>query len=87
MLIGHYQQLLNAPGSGFPRVIKNVYVSKNKYLNFLRNLHKAEAEIIRASIETMRRGTQKQRRQWFENIKEKTGKIRMAEAEEIYSPQ
>ena len=51
----------------------------------LNRLHRAEAEIIQASVDSMRRGTKKDRREWFQKLKAVTKKIRMTEADEIYS--
>jgi hypothetical protein len=85
LLIDHYLLLLGAGRSSYPQVLKSAYPSKGKYLNYLSRLHRAEAEIIQTSIDSMRRGTKKERREWFQKIKETTKKIRMAEAGEIYS--
>jgi hypothetical protein len=51
----------------------------------LNRLHRTEAEIIQASVDSMRRGTKKDRREWFQKLKEIAKKIRMTEADEIYS--
>jgi hypothetical protein len=40
----------------------------------LNRLHRAEAEIIQASVDSMRRGTKKERREWFHKLKEVTKK-------------
>ena len=85
LLIDHYLQLLSAGRPGYPEVLKSVYPTKGKYLHYLNRLHRAEAEIIQTSIDSMRRGTKKNRREWFQKIKETTKKIRTAEADEIYS--
>jgi hypothetical protein len=85
LLIDHYLLLLGAGRSSYPQVLKSAYPSKGKYLNYLSRLHRAEAEIIQTSIDSMRRGTKKERREWFQKIKETTKKIRMADADEIYS--
>jgi hypothetical protein len=85
LLIDHYLQLLGTDRSRYAQVLKSAYPTKGKYLNFLNRLHRAEAEIIQASVDSMRRGTKKDRREWFQKIKEITKKIRMTEADEIYS--
>ena len=54
------------------------------YLAFLNGLQKAEEEVIQAAMTTMRKGTKKDRRQWFQKVKETTKQVRMAEAEQIY---
>lgn len=85
LLIDHYLQLIIPGRSGYVKALKSVYQTKGKYLDYLNRLHRAEAEIIQASIDSMRRGTKKDRREWFQKIKETAKKIRMAEADEIYS--
>jgi hypothetical protein len=85
LLIDHYLQLLGADRSSYAQVLKSAYPTKGKYLNFLNRLHRTEAETIQASVDSMRRGTKKDRREWFQKIKEITKKIRMTEADEIYS--
>jgi hypothetical protein len=85
LLIDHYLQLLRSERSSYPKVLKSAYPTKGKYLNYLNRLHRAEAEIIQTSIDSIRRGTKKDRREWFQKIKETTKKIRLAEADEIYS--
>jgi hypothetical protein len=85
LLIDHYLQLLRSDQSSYPEVLKSAYPTKGKYLNFLNRLHKAEAETIQASIDTIHRGTKKDRREWFQKMKEATKKIRMAESDKIYS--
>jgi hypothetical protein len=85
LLIDHYLQLLRSERSSYAQVLKSAYPAKGKYLNYLSRLHRAEAEIIQTSIDSIRRGTKKERREWFQKIKETTKKIRMTEADEIYS--
>ena len=48
-------------------------------------LQKAEEEVIQAAITTMRKGTKKDRRQWFQKVKETTKQMRVTEADEIYT--
>jgi hypothetical protein len=43
-----------------------------------------EEDVIQAAITTMRKGTKKDRRQWFQNVKEATKSVRRAEADKIY---
>jgi len=85
LLIDHYLQLLGANRSSYTKILESAYPTKGKYLNFLNRLHRAEAEIIQASVDSMRRGTKKDRREWFQKLKEIAKKIRMTEADEIYS--
>ena len=84
LLIDHYLRLLKTDRARYAEALKAAYPSKGRWLNFLSHLHKAETEVIQASIETMRTGAKKERRQWFQKINETTRKIRLAEADEIY---
>jgi hypothetical protein len=47
-------------------------------------LQKAEAAVIQASIATVRRGTKRERRIWFENLAKTTKEVRLAEVDEIF---
>jgi hypothetical protein len=84
LLIKHYLDLFSSKQSTYAEIIKDKYPSKGNYLAFLSALQKAEEEVIQAAITTMRKGTKKDRRQWFQKVKETTKKIRAAEAEQIY---
>lgn len=85
LLIQHYRDLLGGKQSTYPDRIKEIYPSKGRYLAFLNTLQKSEEDVIQAATTTMRKGTKKERRQWFQKVKEATKKVRMAEADEIYS--
>jgi hypothetical protein len=84
LLIKHYLKLFNARQSKYPEIIKEIYQSKGNYLTFLSTLRKAEEDVIQAAITTMRKGTKKNRREWFQKVRQTTKKVRMAEAEQIY---
>lgn len=84
LLIQHYLALFNSKQSTYAAIIKENYPSKGNYLTFLSTLQKAEEDVIQAAIATMRKGTKKERRQWFQKVKETFKKIRMAEADKIY---
>ena len=84
LLIKHYLDLFSSKQSTYAEIVKDKYPSKGNYLNFLSALQKAEDEVIQAAITTMRKGTKKDRRQWFQKVKETTKKIRTTEAEQIY---
>ena len=84
-LVDHYIDLLGSNQSSYGDALKAKYSSKGSYLEFLNKLQKAEAEVIQAAIITMRKGSKKERRQWFEKIKQATRKNRMQEADKIYS--
>ena len=83
-LIDHYLDLLKSNRSRYEDSIKTKYTSKGGYLNFLNTLQKVEEEVVQAAISTMRQGTKKERRLWFDKIKTTTRKIRLNAAERIY---
>ena len=85
LLIKHYLALFKAKQSKYPEIIKEIYKSKGNYLSFLSDLRKSEEDVIQAAITTMRKGTKKDRREWFEKVRETTKKVRMAEADQIYT--
>ena len=85
LLIKYYLNLFKSKQSKYPEIIKESYPAKGNYQNFLSTLHKAEEDVIQAAITTMRKGTKKDRRQWFQKVKETTKKVRMAEADQIYN--
>ena len=85
LLIDHYLHLFGTNETNYRNAIKVKYSSKGSYLAFLNKLQKNEAEVIQAAITTMRKGSKKERRQWFEKVKETTRKIRLQEADKIYS--
>jgi hypothetical protein len=85
LLIQHYLGLFSSRQSTYPAIIKEKYPSKGNYLAYLSALQKAEEDVIQAAITTMRKGTKKDRRQWFQKVKETTKKVRNAEAEQLYT--
>jgi hypothetical protein len=84
LLIKHYRELFSARQSKYPEIIKEIYPSKGKYLSFLSTLRKAEEDVIQAATTTMRKGTKKDRREWFQKVSATTQKVRMAETDQIY---
>ena len=83
-LVDHYLDLLGSNQPSCQDAIKAKYTSKGSYLTFLNRLQKVEEEVIQAAITTMRKGTKKERRLWFDKVRAATKKIRMDEAEKIY---
>jgi hypothetical protein len=83
-LMNHYLDLLDSDGSNYNDLIKTKYPSKGKYLEFLNKLKKKEAEVIQAAITTVRQGSKKERRLWYDKVKIATRKLRMEEADRIY---
>jgi hypothetical protein len=84
LLIQHYLDLFSSEQSTYPAIIKDKYPSKENYLAFLSALQKTEEDVIQAAITTMRKGSKKARRQWFQKVKETTNQVRVTEADQIY---
>ncbi len=85
LLITHYLGLLNSRKSKYDEMIKTFYKTKGKYLSFLNTLQKAEQEVIQASITTIKKGSKKNRIQWFKKVEETSKKAMMDEVERIFS--
>jgi len=83
-LMHHYLDLFGAEGSNYQTVIKTKYPSKGRFLEFLNRLQKTEEEVIQAAITTVRQGSKKERRQWYDKVRTTTKRVRMEEAEKIY---
>ncbi len=83
-LINHYQALFDSKQTTYSAIIKEIFPAKGQYLAHLSSLQKLEEDVLQASITSMRKGTKKDRRQWFEKVRETTKKIRRAEADKIY---
>ena len=83
-LINHYQALFNSKQTTYSAMLNDIYPSKGQYLAHLSSLQKLEEDVIQAAISTMRKGTKKDRRKWFQKIEEATKQIRRAEANKIY---
>jgi len=84
-LIDHYLELLDTNQPGYKNSLKAAYTSKGSFLNFLNSLQKVEEEVIQAAIATMRKGTKKERRLWFDKVRAATKETRMKEANRIYA--
>lgn len=84
VLIDYYLELMNTDPSRYAEMVKALYPSRGNYLSFLHRLQKSEEEVIQAAITTMRKGTKKERRQWFEKVRATTKKVRFAEIDKIY---
>ena len=85
LLIDYYLELMNTDQSKYAEIVKAIYPSKGNYLSFLNKLQKLEEEVIQAAITTMRKGTKKERREWFDKVRATTKKVRMAELDKIYT--
>jgi hypothetical protein len=84
LLIDHYLDLLNTNATDYAEMIKIAYQSKKKYLFFLNQLQQNEQEVIEAAITSMRKGSKKERLEWFEKVQETFKKTRMEEVERIF---
>jgi hypothetical protein len=83
-LMNHYLDLFKVDGSSYKAVIKSMYPSRGRYLEFLNKLQKAEEDVIQAAIATVRKGSKKERRQWYDKVRTTTRKFRMEETDRIY---
>ena len=83
-LIDHYLELLGTDQSSYNDALKATYTAKGSYLAFLNRLQKVEEEVIQAAITTMRKGTKKERRVWFDKVRAATKDIRIEAANSIY---
>ena len=68
LLIDHYLSLFNSDKADYDGMIKTVYPSKQKYMTFFNTLQRAEQEVIQAAIATVRKGSKKDRIQWFKKV-------------------
>ncbi len=84
-LVNYYLELLGSNQPDCEDAIKALYPSKGSYLKFLNSLQKTEEEVIQAAVATLRKGTKKDRRLWFDKVRATTKKIRMKEADKLYS--
>jgi len=84
-LINHYLDMLGSNQPNYRDALKAKYTAKGSYLAFLHSLQRVEEEVIQAAVTTMRKGTKKERRLWFDKVRAATKKIRMENAEKIYS--
>ena len=83
-LIDHYLELLSTNQPGYKDAIKAAYTAKGSFLAFLNSLQKVEEDVIQAAIATMRKGTKKERRLWFDRVGAATKKNRRETADKIY---
>ena len=83
-LMNYFLDLLKADGSSFREVIQAKYPSRGRYLEYLNRLQKIEEEVIQAAITTVRRGSKKERRQWYDKVRTTTRKFRMEATDRIY---
>ena len=83
-LMNYFLDLFKADGSSYREAIKAKYPSRGRYMEFLNRLQKIEADVIQAATSTVRRGSKKERRQWYDKVRTTTKRVRMEEAERIY---
>ena len=84
LLIDHYLHLLNSKGKNYAELLTCAYPSKQKYLSFLNRLQKAEQEVIRAAITSMKKGSKRERLNWFGSVEDASREARMAEVEDLF---
>jgi len=83
-LMNYFLDLFKADGSSYSEAIKAKYPSRGRYMEFLNRLQKIEEDVIQAATTTVRRGSKKERRQWYEKVRTTTKKFRMEEIARIY---
>ena len=84
-LMNHYLDLFGSDESSYRAVIKTKYPSRGRYMELLNKLQKTEEEVIQAAITTVRQGSKKERRQWYDKVRTTTKKFLMEDADKIYS--
>ena len=84
LLIDHYLQLLKSNTGSYAQMLRKTYPSKKKYLAFLDELQRREQEVTQAAVTSMRKGSKKDRLNWFNRVRETTRKIRMEELEAVF---
>ena len=85
LLMNHYLELFKIDNSSYRPTVKSMYPSRGRYQEFLNKLQKAEEDVIQAAIATVRKGSKKERRQWYDKVRTTTKKFRMEELEKIYT--
>ena len=83
-LMNHYLDLFGSDESSYRAVIKTKYPSRGRYMELLNKLQKTEEEVIQAAIATVRQGSKKERRQWYDKVRATTKKVRREETDQIY---
>jgi len=84
-LIDYFLQLLDTNQPTYPQMIMAHFKKKGRFTNFLIELQKVEEEVIQAAVTSMRTGNKKERRNWFDKLRQATKESRMKEAEKIFS--
>jgi hypothetical protein len=84
-LIDHYLRLMDAKGSVYSDVLIEAYESKKNYMLFIGRVRQAEQDVIHASISSVRKGSKKDRLNWFHRVKKITDEVRTREMEEVFS--
>jgi len=82
--INHYLEILDSNQPSYQDALRAKHTAKGSYLAFLNSLQKVEEEVIQAAITSMRKGTKKERRLWFDKVRAATRKVRVEEAQRLY---
>ena len=85
LLIDHYLKLLNAEGEKYKGLVKHAYGSKDGYFSFLKKLREEEERVNQVAIKTLKTGSKKELRKWFDRLEMTTKKVRMEEVKKIFS--
>jgi saccharopine dehydrogenase-like NADP-dependent oxidoreductase len=84
MLVDHYLGLLNSNKTQYSEMVIVTYETPKNYLSFLNKLHNVEQEVIKATLATMRKGSKKERFNWFRKVQVASKQVRVEEAESIF---
>lgn len=83
-LIDHYLNLIKSQKPRYDDAIRSVYRSRDAYRSFLNEIQKVETEVIQAATTTTRKGSKKERVQWFEKVKSAINSAKIAELESMF---
>lgn len=84
LLVDHYLKLLSSDKSIYDEMIRTAYPSRGRYLSFFGSLRKAELAVIQAATSSVRKGSKKERRQWFEKVEQFSKQAWTEEVERIF---
>ena len=83
LLMRHYMSLLESRCTTAMKCLRAAYPCRNDYLAFLHELRKAEAAVAAAAVQTV---GEKADRDMVARIDDHTHRLRLKEADRIYSP-
>jgi len=81
LLLTHYCRLLQAEGDDYASLVRHVYGTKTRYVQFLEQLREKEAEVTLAAMETLRKQDPPE---IISKMESAADRVRMAKADEIF---